>query len=161
MKFSSGFFYSERKKVMSEFIERTISGQVEYIAEHYPDQPAVKYHKGFDYARTYAELDADCNRVAKAFLALGVKKGEHIAMWATNYPQWIMTLFGASKIGAVFVTVNTNYKIYEAEYLLKQSDSKVLVMNRGFKDCDYVEIMKELVPETSSCGDGEINSKRL
>ena len=146
---------------MSEFIERTISGQVEYIAEHYPSQPAVKYHKGFDYARTYAELDADCSRVAKAFLALGVKKGEHIAMWATNYPQWIMTLFGASKIGAVFVTVNTNYKIYEAEYLLKQSDSKVLVMNRGFKDCDYVEIMKELVPETSSCGDGEINSKRL
>ena len=146
---------------MSDFIERTISGQVEYIAKTMPDQLAVKYHSGFDYERTYAELDAECERAAKSLLALGFGKGDHIAMWATNYPQWIVTLFAASKIGAVFVTVNTNYKIYEAEYLLRQSDSACLVMCRGFKDTNYVDIMKRLVPETAKCGGGEIKSKRL
>lgn len=145
---------------MSELIERTISGQIEYLARTVPDQPAVKYHSGFDYERTYGQLDAECDRAAKALLALGFKKGDHIAMWATNYPQWIITLFAASKIGAVFVTVNTNYKIYEAEYLLRQSDSACLVMCRGFKDTDYVGIMKRLVPELSS-GDRVIRSRRL
>ena len=81
---------------MSDFIERTISGQVEYLARTMPDQLAVKYHSGFDYERTYAELDAECDTAAKALLALGLKKGDHIAMWATNYPQWIITLFAAS-----------------------------------------------------------------
>ena len=138
---------------MSEFIERTISGQVEYLAKTMPDQPAVKYHSGFDYKRSYKELDEECDRIAKSFLSLGIKKGDHIAMWSTNYPQWIITLFAASKIGAVFVTVNTNYKIYEAEYLLKQSDSTCLVMNRGFKDTSYVDIMKRLVPEAAKQGD--------
>ena len=71
---------------MSEFIERTISGQVEYIAKTMPDQPAVRYHKGFDYKRTYKELDEECDRIAKSFLSLGIKKGDHIAMWSTNYP---------------------------------------------------------------------------
>ena len=131
---------------MSEFIERTISGQIEYLSAVMPDQPAVKYHSGFDYARTYRQLDEECDRIAKSFLALGLKKGDHIAMWSTNYPQWIITLFAAAKIGAVLVTVNTNYKIYEAEYLLKQSDSACLVMSRGFKDTSYVDIMKRLVP---------------
>ena len=145
---------------MSEFIERTISGQVEYLAKTMPDQPAVKYHSGFDYKRSYKELDEECDRIAKSFLSLGIKKGDHIAMWSTNYPQWIITLFAASKIGAVFVTVNTNYKIYEAEYLLKQSDSTCLVMNRGFKDTSYVDIMKRLVPEAAKQGDN-FKSKRL
>ena len=84
---------------MSEFIERTISGQIEYLAKVMPDQPAVKYHSGFDFERTYRQLDEECDRIAKAFLSIGIKKGDHIAMWSTNYPQWIITLFAASKIG--------------------------------------------------------------
>ena len=147
--------------VMSEFINRTLGEQIEYIAENFPNQPAVKYAAKFTYERTYKEFNEECDKIAKAFMALGVEKGDKVAMWATNYPQWLLTLFGAAKIGAILVTVNTNYKIYEAEYLLKQSDSKILVMCDGFKDSDYVDIMYRLVPEIKESNGGEINCKKL
>ncbi len=70
-----------------------------------------------------------------------------MAIWATNVPQWYITFWAATKIGAVLVTVNTAYKIHEAEYLLRQSDTHTLVMIDGFKDSDYVGIIKELCPE--------------
>ncbi len=131
---------------MEAFIERTLGQQIEYMAKKFPSVTAVKYAAKFDYERTYKEFDEETDRIAKSFLALGVKNGDHIAMWATNYPQWLLTLFGAAKIGAVLVTVNTNYKIYEAEYLLKQSDSKVLVMSDGVKGNSYIETIKKIVP---------------
>lgn len=147
---------------MANFIERTLGEQIEYIAENYPDQMAVKYAAKFDYQRTYKEFNEECDRIARAFMALGVKKGDKVAIWATNYPHWLMTLFGAAKIGAILVTVNTNYKVYEAEYLLKQSDTKVLVMCDGFKDSNYVEIMYQLIPELKDMKAGaEINSQRI
>ncbi len=147
---------------MEGFIERTLGGQIEYMAEKFPDVTAVKYAAKFDYERTYKEFSEECDRIARSLMAIGVKNGDHVAMWATNYPQWLLTLFGAAKIGAVLVTVNTNYKIYEAEYLLKQSDSKVLVMSDGVKDASYVDIINELVPEIKTLQPGEeINSDRL
>ena len=87
------------------------------------------------------------DRFARALIAMGVKKGDHVAIWATNVPQWYITFWAATKIGAVLVTVNTAYKIHEAEYLLRQSDTHTLVMIDGFKDSDYVGIIKELCPE--------------
>ena len=99
------------------------------------------------YRRTYSQFNAECERVARAFYALGVRRGDHVAIWATNYPQWLLTLFGAAKMGAILVTVNTAYKIYEAEYLLKQSDAKLLVACDGFKDVSYIKILNELCPE--------------
>lgn len=145
---------------MSEFIERTLGGQLEYVASVMPDQQAVKYSLGFEYSKTYLQFNEKCDRIAKALIAIGVSKGDHVAMWATNYPEWMETLFACAKIGAVFVTVNTNYKIYEAEYLLRQSDTKVLVMCEGFKDTNYVNIMKRLVPELQE-GDYSFDSQRL
>ena len=57
---------------------------------------------------------------ARSLIALGVKPGSHVAMWATNLPQWYIGLLGdGASIGAVLVTVNTAYKIHEAEYLLR------------------------------------------
>ncbi len=140
---------------MEKFIERTLGEQIEYMAEKFPEVTAVKYAAKFDYERTYKEFNAECDKIAKAFLALGVKSGDHVAMWATNYPQWILTLFGAAKIGAVLVTVNTNYKIYEAEYLLKQSDSKVLVMSDGVRGNSYIDTIKKLVPCVESMSEND------
>lgn len=147
---------------MEAFIERTLGQQIEYMAKKFPSVTAVKYAAKFDYERTYKEFDEETDRIAKSFLALGVKKGDHIAMWATNYPQWLLTLFGAAKIGAVLVTVNTNYKIYEAEYLLKQSDSKVLVMSDGVKGNSYIDTIKKIVPCVEEISqDEEISSDAL
>jgi acyl-CoA synthetase (AMP-forming)/AMP-acid ligase II len=136
-----------------EFINITLGEWMDKIAAEYPDQPAVIYTDKFDYRRTYREFNEEIHMTAKAFMALGVKRGDHVAIWATNYPQWMLTLYACAKIGAVLVTVNTAYKINEAEYLLKQSDTKMLVMCDSFKDVSYVEIINRLCPEIESSRD--------
>ena len=93
---------------------------------------------------------------------MGVKPGTHVAIWATNVPQWFITFWATTKIGAVLVTVNTAYKIHEAEYLLRQSDTHTLVMIDGYKDSDYIGIVKELCPELASNPKGHpLHSRRL
>jgi fatty-acyl-CoA synthase len=82
-------------------------------------------------------------------------------MWAPNIPEWLITLFAAAKIGAILVTVNTAYKIFELEYLLRQSDSKVLVLSESFKDVNYMEIVNELCPTLKNSKPGQLNNPML
>lgn len=135
-----------------EFIDITLGEWMDKIAAEYPDQPAVIYTDKFDYRRTYREFNDEIDIIARAFMALGIKRGDHVAIWATNYPEWMLTLYASAKIGAVLVTVNTAYKIHEAEYLLRHSDTKMLVMCDGFKDVSYVDIVNRLCPEIAEAG---------
>jgi fatty-acyl-CoA synthase len=133
---------------------------LERVAGERPNQQAVKYIE-MEYNKTYAEFNRECDEVAKGFLAMGIKKGDHVAIWATNYPQWLVTMFASAKIGAIMVTVNTNYKIHELEFLMKQSDSKALIVCDGLKDVDCEQIMYELCPELKKCEPGKLKSARL
>ena len=95
---------------MNELMSITVGNLLEQVADRYPDDQAVKYtDRPFD--MTWREFDDEVNRIAKGFLALGIGKGDHVAIWATNVPEWLLTLFASAKIGAVLVTVNTNYKV--------------------------------------------------
>lgn len=138
----------------------TIGDLLDQIAEQYPDHDAVLYTDR-PFRKTYSEFRDLCNVVAKGFMAMGIKKGDHVAIWATNYPEWILAQFATAKIGAVLVTVNTNYKIFELEYLLRQSDSTTLILIEGFKDCNYVEIVKQLCPELKDSKPGNLNNHSL
>lgn len=71
---------------------------------------------------TYAQFDKRVSSLAKGLLSIGIKKGDHLGIWATNVPDWLTFMFAASRIGAVTVTVNTNYKLHELEYLVRQAD---------------------------------------
>ena len=130
-------------------IDLTFSQVLDQMVEEFPDQYAFRFTT-LDYTRTYSQFRDDVDRFARALLALGVKKGDKVAIWATNVPQWYITFWATVKIGAVLVTVNTSYKIHEAEYLLRQSDTHTLVMIDGFKDSDYVGIIKEICPELAT-----------
>jgi fatty-acyl-CoA synthase len=141
-------------------IKQTLGEVIEQLAVNYPNKVAMKYTT-MDFCKTYSELNDLTDKVAKGLLSLGVKKGDHIAIWATNVPEWLLTLFGTAEMGGVLVTVNTSYKIFEAEYLLNQSDTKVLVMIDGLKDCNYVQIIKDLCPELNEATDGIIKSKKF
>ena len=141
-------------------INETFPDVLDRMVKEFPDQYCFRY-TGLDYTRTYSEFRDDVDRFARALIAMGVKKGDHVAIWATNVPQWYITFWAATKIGAVLVTVNTAYKIHEAEYLLRQSDTHTLVMIDGFKDSDYVGIIKELCPELKESEPGNLHSKRL
>ena len=105
-----------------EVIDLTFSEVLDEMVARYPDQYAFKYTT-LDYTRTYQEFRDDVDRVAAALISLGVKPGHHVAIWATNVPEWFLTFWATVKIGAVLVTVNTAYKIHETEYLLRQSDT--------------------------------------
>jgi len=142
-------------------IDLTFPQVLDRIVEEFPDQYAFKYTT-LDYTRTYAQFRDDVDTFARSLIALGVKPGDHVAVWTTNVPQWFITFWAATKIGAVLVTVNTAYKIYEAEYLLRQSDTHTLVMIDGYKDSDYVSIIKELCPELETSEEGKpLYIKRL
>jgi len=141
-------------------IDLTFGKLLEKVADTFPDQTAFSYTTR-DYTRTYREFLMEVDRTARMFLAMGVKKGDHIAVWATNTPHWYLTFWAAARIGAVLVTVNTSYKIHEAEYLLHQSDTQTLVMIDGYKDSDYVSIINEICPELKDAKPGELNSERL
>ncbi|MBR5460076.1 MAG: AMP-binding protein [Clostridia bacterium] len=142
-------------------VDMTFSQVLDCMAERYPDQYAFKYTT-LDYTRTYAEFRRDVDRTAAALISLGVKAGSHVALWATNVPEWFITFWATVKIGAVLVTVNTAYKIHEIEYLLKQSDTHTLVMIESSKDTNYKEIMEELCPELETTVPGKpLYSKNL
>lgn len=150
----------ERPYQKDVLINITLADLVDKIALEYPDQEAFVFPQ-FNLRYTYQSFKTKVEKTACAFLALGIKKGDHVAMWATNYPEWMLTLFACAKIGAILVTVNTSYKIHEIEYLLRQSDSSTLVLIDGFKDSNYLEIIKEICPELEHSAPGQLKSKRL
>ncbi|MBP3453277.1 MAG: AMP-binding protein [Clostridia bacterium] len=130
----------------NQLIDLTFPQVLDRMVEEFPDQYVFRYTT-LDYTRTYAQFRDDVDEFARSLIAMGVKAGDHVAIWATNVPAWYITFWATVKIGAVLVTVNTAYKIHEAEYLLRQSDTHTLVMVDGYKDSDYVAIIKELCPE--------------
>ena len=141
-------------------IDETFPDVLDRICEEFPSQYAFRYTE-LDYTRTYPQFRDDVDEFARSLIAMGVKRGDHVAIWATNVPAWYITFWATTKIGAVLVTVNTAYKIHEAEYLLRQSDTHTLVMIDGFKDSDYVAIINEICPELATCEPGKLDSKRL
>lgn len=144
-----------------DVLDLTFSQVLDKMVECYPDQYAFKYTT-LDYTRTYSEFKDDVDRIAQALISLGVEAGHHVAIWATNVPQWFLTFWATVKIGAVLVTVNTAYKIHEAEYLLRQSDTHTLVMIDSCKDSNYKAIIEELCPELKELNPGEpLYSKKL
>lgn len=142
-------------------IDKTFPQVLDAMVEEFPDQLAFKYTT-LDYTRTYSEFRDDVDTFARALLSMGVKKGSQVAVWATNVPQWYIAFWATTKIGAVLVTVNTAYKIHEAEYLLKQSDTHTLILTESFKDSNYAKIIKELCPELEHTEPGKpLHAKRL
>ena len=138
----------------------TLGEMVDQITEAYPDTEALVYpDRGLRY--TYKEFREACNRIAKGLMKLGVKKGDSAAIWGANVPEWAITQFGSPRMGAVLVTVNTSYKLFELEYLMKQSDSTTLILVQGTKTSDYIGMLYELCPELNDCKPGELVSERL
>ncbi|MBR5967399.1 MAG: AMP-binding protein [Lachnospiraceae bacterium] len=130
------------------------------MCKEFPEQYAFRYTE-LDYTRTYIEFRNDVDTFARSLIAMGVKRGDHVAIWATNVPQWYITFWATTKIGAVLVTVNTAYRVHEIEYLLRQSDTHTLVMIEGYKDIDYMQIVNELCPELQTSEPGELHAERL
>lgn len=143
-----------------KFLERTLGEQLAYLAEKYPDDNMINYTDR-DYKRTFREFNDECETIARGFMALGLEKGSHISIWATNVPAWLLTFFGSAKMGGVLITVNTSYKRFELEYQLRQSDSDAIVLIDGFKGTSYIDIINDLCPTLKTSEPGKLNDPKL
>ncbi|UMZ73599.1 AMP-binding protein [Natranaerofaba carboxydovora] len=155
------FLVGDQRKPPNDFFETTFGDLLDQRAEEYGDKEAIVYVSPFEKSYSYKDYRDMCNKVAKSLRMLGVRKGDHVAMWGTNIPQWIFTLGGAAKIGAVLVTVNTNYKASELEYLLQQSDSNTLVLIDEHKGNRYLDSVYQIAPELKDSEPGKLNSENL
>jgi len=145
---------------MSELRNITVGNMLEETAGKYPTRQAVKYIE-MEFDKTWYEFNNKVDRIARGLLGMGFKKGDHAAVWATNYPQWLTLFFATAKIGVVLVTVNTNYKEQELEYVLRHSDSMALFICDGLHDVDCEKTIYSICPEIISCKKGQIVSDKL
>ncbi|GFE57946.1 AMP-binding protein [Geobacter sp. AOG1] len=145
---------------MTQQLECTIGGLLDQMADKYPHNDALVYPER-DLRYSWREFNEVCRQVAKGLLKLGIRKGDNVAIWAYNVPEWVVLMFASAKIGAILVTVNTAYKSAELEYLLNQSDSTTLFMVKSWKDTDYVATLTEVVPELPGTKPGELNNPKL
>ncbi|HEX2914474.1 MAG TPA: AMP-binding protein [Chloroflexia bacterium] len=107
-----------------------------------PDRPAVYY---FDHSLTYADLDRQSTALAVALRANGIERGDRVALYLQNIPQFLITLYATWKAGGIAVLCNPMFKHKELEYHLKDSGAKALVCLETL----YANVAKEVVPATA------------
>jgi fatty-acyl-CoA synthase len=141
-------------------IEKTVGQILNETVNLFPKNNALIYiERNLGY--TYKEFKVKCDQIAKGLMALGIKRGNHIAVWAYNVPEWVFLQFASATIGAVLVTVNTYYKSHELKYLLKQSDVTTLFLVDGFKDVDYIKQVHAILPDLTTYDPNKIESKEF
>ncbi len=138
----------------------TIGQLFDQTVEKFPDNEAlVVVHQQIRW--TYQELKEKVDTAAKALLAIGLKKGDRVGVWAPNCAEWTIIQFASAKIGAILVNINPGYRLHELKYALNQSGCKVVVTADKFKYSDYTAIWKELIPDLHTFQAGEIKSAEV
>lgn len=143
-----------------QLVERTLGDWLEHWATVNPDKEYIVYSDR-DLRFTWKAFNKRVDEAALGFMAIGVKKGDHVGIWAQNVPEWLTYMYACAKIGAVFVTVNTNYKQHELEYLVGNSDMHTLCITDGTWDSNYVQMVYEMLPELKDCQRGQLKSERF
>ncbi|MBN2813801.1 MAG: AMP-binding protein [Bacteroidales bacterium] len=143
-----------------ELVEHTLCDLLEKWAGETPDHEFIVYPDR-NLRFTYAQFNQRVDKLAKGLLAIGIKKGDKVGVWATNVPDWSTFMYATAKIGAILVTVNTSYKLSELEFLIKNADLNTLCIIDGYRDSDYVNMVFELVPELRECVRGSLRSERF
>ena len=141
-------------------LKMTIGDLLDRQADRFGDRDAL-VHVDWDLRCTWHQFRAECDRIARGLMALGINKGDHVAIWSTNYPEWVAAQFAAAKIGAVLVTVNPAYRTHELQFLLNQSDAVALMLIGNFRTSDYAAMLAEVAPELANSVPGRLHSEKL
>lgn len=143
-----------------QLFDRTLGQWLEHWAEVTPDKEYIVYSDR-NLRFTWKQFNERVDDMAKGLLSIGVERGSHVGIWAANVPDWLTLLYACAKIGAIYVTVNTNYKQSELEYLCQNSDMHTLCITNGERDSDFVEMVYKMLPELKTCQRGHLESKRF
>lgn len=139
---------------------RTIGEALRETAARFGSHDALIFPQR-NYQARYAEFDRQVDDAARGLLALGLQKGDHLAVWSTNRPEWVMLQFATARIGCVLVTINPAYRTGELEYTLRQSDATALALIERFKTCDYFSTLGKVCPELAEHAPGELGCERF
>ncbi|MBR4810260.1 MAG: AMP-binding protein, partial [Bacteroidaceae bacterium] len=145
---------------MYQLSEKTLGDWLEHWAQETPDKEYIVYSDR-DLRFTWKQFNERVDDMARGLIAIGVTKGTHVGLWAQNVPDWLTFLYACAKIGAVCITVNTNYKQNELEYLCKDSDMHTLCLTDGTWESNYVDMAYTMLPELRECQRGHLDSKRF
>ena len=141
-------------------IGMTIGDMLDSIADKYPENEAiVSVEQNIRW--TYAEFKTRAEMLGRSLMAIGVKKGDRVAIWAMNYAEWILVQFATAKIGAIMVNINPAYRTFELDYALKQAEVHTLILQGRFKSSDYVGMFYEACPEAIESRPGKILFMKL
>jgi fatty-acyl-CoA synthase len=138
----------------------TVGGLLDLVHERRPDDDALVYADR-DLRYTYTEFKEVVEESARALMALGIEKGDHVAVWGQNVPEWVTLQFATGKVGAVLVTINPAYKSHELKYVLEQSDAAALFLTEGVRDADFLQILQDAIPELTGSGGDELSLEEL
>src|SRR5487761_530353 len=133
----------------------TIGQVLDETTRCFGDHDAVVFPQ-IGFRLTYRELTGQVDEAARGLLALGLKRGDHVALWATNVPQWVVLQLATARLGIVLVTVNPAYRAFELRYALAQCDAKALFLVDRFKSSDYFALLAEVCPELHGCEPGKL-----
>lgn len=138
----------------------TIGECLDRVSAAHPRQDAVVcVHQARRF--TYGEFNTVVNRAAKAFIKLGIARGDRVAIWSPNHYEWVVAQYATARIGAVLVNVNPAYRTHEFEYVLRASRAKALLLVESYKSSNYVEMLYEVCPEVRAAEPGRVESWRF
>lgn len=143
-----------------QLLDYTLGEILEKWATETPGKEFIVYPDR-DLRFTYQQFNERVDALAKGLLYIGVKPGDKVGIWANNVPDWSTVMFATAKIGAILVTINTNYKLSELEYLLQNADIQTLFLVDGYRDSDYIQMLFELTPELKTHPRGKLTSEKF
>ena len=147
---TDGLSYWQAESEGIELLDTTIGDLLDRRADEFPTQEAIVYScypefgDALNIRWTYQDYRERANAVAKGLMALGLNKGDHIAVWAANLPEWPLLMMGAAKAGLVLVTINPVLHAAEIEYILKQGDVRALFFMARVRDYDHLTTIRSL-----------------
>jgi fatty-acyl-CoA synthase len=147
---------------MTDFVDPWVDGLtigqvLRHTAKRFPQAEALVFPQ-FQTRMNYAEFDFEVDRVSKGLIALELQQGDHIAVWSTNWPQWVALQFAAARVGVILVTINPAYRASELAYVLKQADIQALFLIHEFKTSDYFRMLYEALPELASTDETSLSA---
>ena len=160
-----GLSYWQAESEDTELLALTIGDLLDRRAAELPAKEAIvytcypEYGKALDFRWTYQEYRQRADDLARGLLSLGLQKGEHIAVWAPNVPEWLLLQMAAAKTGLVLVTINPAYRASELEYVLKQGDVAALFFLSRIRDYDCIAAVTSMI--TPGSQPGEVSSAQL
>jgi fatty-acyl-CoA synthase len=132
----------------------TVPQVLDATLEKYADRDAMVFPQ-LGLRLNYRQLAEQVNRAARGLLACGIRPGEHVGIWSTNLPEWVVLQFATARIGVVLVTINPAYRAHELKYVLDQSHAVALVLTDRFKSSDYFAMLSEICPEIDRPAESE------